>query len=210
MVVNFPPPIPSPSDDFAPLQTLSDAPNSLEEKQQLVPPESKPESKMVLAKRTMIEALLLFGVNAVLLVLLSAAGLKFFLASEANTDELKKLTMQPLLMFVVVVLGAPLIEEILFRGTSSLVVRGIWKVRSWSRDARDNWFWIIGAISAFLFSVAHGIGDKTMHLPLPQLLMGFILWRTAMQRGLRFSILMHATYNLLPALLMLAFGGKLK
>lgn len=154
--------------------------------------------------RTISEAFGLCFANIVLSVALNAAGLKFFLASEANSKGLQDLTKNPLQLMLMVVVMAPVLEELLCRGIPSLLVRGIWKTRDWSEDARSHWYWLLGSISAFLFSIAHGLGDKAMHLPLPQLLMGFILWRTAMKRGLRFSMLMHATYNLLPGLLILS------
>lgn len=147
---------------------------------------------------------MLFVVNIVLGVILNAAGLKFFLASDANSSELQKLTANPFQLLLMVVVLAPVVEELLCRGIPSLLVRGLWKTRNWSADAKSNWYWLVGSISAFLFSIMHGLGDKTMHLPLPQLFMGFVLWHVAMQRGLRYSILMHATYNLLPGLLILS------
>ncbi len=157
-----------------------------------------------LALQTMKEALALCVANVFLGVSLTALGWKFFLPSDANSSDLEKMSSRPLVLFLMVVVLAPILEETIFRGTSSLIVRGIWKLRQWSVEARNNWYWIVGSISAFLFSIAHGVGDNRMHLPLPQLIMGFLLWRTAMQRGLRYSMLMHATYNTLPALLMLA------
>lgn len=150
------------------------------------------------------EAVGLFLINMCLGTLLSILGWKFFLASEANSSEIGKMIARPLVLFFMVVVFAPIVEETVFRGTSRLIVSGIWKLRNWSADARDNWYWIVGSISAFLFSVAHGLGDGRIHLPLPQLVMGFLLWHVAMRRGLRYSILMHATYNCVPALLMLA------
>jgi membrane protease YdiL (CAAX protease family) len=154
--------------------------------------------------RTIGEAFGLCFANIVLSVVLTLAHLKFFLASEANSKGLQDLTKNPLQLMLMVVVLAPVLEELMCRGIPSLLVRGIWKTRNWSEDARSHWYWLLGSISAFLFSIAHGLGDKAMHLPLPQLLMGFILWRTAMKRGLRFSMLMHATYNLLPGLLILS------
>lgn len=150
------------------------------------------------------EALALCLINVFLGGTLSALGWKFFLASDANSSEIGKMIARPLVLFFMVVIFAPIVEETIFRGTSRLVVSGIWKLRNWSADARDNWYWIVGSISAFLFSVAHGLGDGRIHLPLPQLVMGFLLWHVAMQRGLRYSILMHATYNCLPFFLILA------
>ena len=147
---------------------------------------------------------MLFVINIVLGLVLHFAQLKFFMASDANSSELQKLTANPLQLLLMVVIVAPLAEELIFRGFPSLLLRGLWKTRNWSVDAKSNWYWLLGSISAFLFSVAHGLGDKTMHLPLPQLLMGFVLWHVAMQRGLRYSMLMHATYNLLPGLLILS------
>ena len=57
---------------------------------------------------------------------------------------------------------------------------------------------------------SHGLGDKAFQVPLPQLLMGFFLWRVALKRGLRYSILMHATYNTFPIALLLLSGGKVQ
>ncbi|HVF85079.1 MAG TPA: CPBP family intramembrane glutamic endopeptidase [Abditibacteriaceae bacterium] len=171
------------------------------------PPQTQPSLEPDRSRwfgQTVREAMVLFVINIVIGAILHVAQLKFFMASEANSSELQKLTGNPLRLLLMVVVVAPIFEELLCRGVPSLLVRGIWKTRNWSVDARSHWYWILGSTSAFLFSVAHGLGDKTMHLPLPQLIMGFVLWHVAMQRGLRYSMLMHATYNLLPGLLILS------
>ena len=158
----------------------------------------------------MREALLMFGFNLVLGGVISALGWKFLLASDANSGEIAKLVKNPGVLFLMAVVFAPVMEELFCRGVPSLVLRGVWKARDWSLDARSNWYWIFGAASSFVFSVLHGAGDKALQLPLPQLIMGFLLWRTAMNRGLRYSILMHATYNSVAVGLVLLAGNSVK
>lgn len=194
----LPPPIPEPFGEISRRATPDFAPQN-----------PAPDKREFFAK-TVKEGLLLILFNAFFGAILHALHLRFFLPSDANSGALAEVMKKPLLMFLLAVIVAPLWEELVFRGVPSLLVRGVWKLRAWSADARENWYWGFGTVAAFLFAVAHGLGDKTPHLPLPQLLMGFFLWRAAMTRGLRYSMLLHATYNFVPFLLILAFGDKIK
>jgi hypothetical protein len=57
----------------------------------------------------------------------------------------------------------------------------------------------------------HGFNNKgELHLPLPQLVTGLLLWHIAIARGLRYSILMHAAYNGIALLLVLLVGNALQ
>ena len=158
----------------------------------------------------MREALLMFGFNLVLGVIISKLGWKFLLSSDANSSEIAKLIKNPAALFLMAVVLAPVLEELFCRGLPSLILRGVWRARDWSVDARDNWYWIFGAASSFVFSVMHGAGDNVLQLPLPQLIMGFLLWHVAIHRGLRYSILMHATYNSVAVGLVLLAGNAVK
>ena len=158
----------------------------------------------------MREALLMFGFNLVLVGVLSALGWKFFLASEQNTKGIADLLKNPLELFFKVVVIAPLLEEVVFRGVPSLLLRRVWRVRN-RQSTSDAWYWTLVIASSLLFAIMHGINDQgTIHLPLPQLVVGFVLWRTAINRGLRYSILMHATYNSVVVGLVLLAGNAVK
>ena len=144
----------------------------------------------------MREALLMFGFNLVLGGIISALGWKFFLPSAQNTESIAALLKNPALLLLLGVVVAPLWEELVFRGLPSWLLRRVRRNQNQSLATRDVWFWTLCVVSSFAFAIVHGANDKgEIHLPLPQLVMGFLLWRVAIERGLRYSILMHATYN---------------
>ena len=159
----------------------------------------------------MREALMMFGVSVVLGGIISALGWKFFLPSDQNTESIFALLKNPLVLLLLGVVVAPLWEEAAFRGVPSLLLRRVQRVRGKSVETRDFWFWTLGIVSSFAFAIVHGANDKgAIHLPLPQLVMGFLLWRTAIDRGLRYSILMHATYNAVAVGLVLLASNIIK
>jgi membrane protease YdiL (CAAX protease family) len=110
-----------------------------------------------------------------------------------------------IVMLLVAVLIGPLIEEALFRGVPLLITNAL--KRSGRFDPQEPIrigqrvlpaHWLIGVLAALLFSVSHGLGDAYPHFPLPQFIAGLWFWWVAYSRGLRYSILMHGTYNLIP------------
>lgn len=118
-----------------------------------------------------------------------------------------------IVVLLVAVLIGPLLEEAIFRGVPLLITNALKRsgrfepqkpirVLQWVLPAH----WLIGLLAALLFSVSHGLGDSYLHFPLPQFMAGLWFWWVAYSRGLRYSILMHGTYNLIPIGL-LVLGG---
>ncbi len=159
----------------------------------------------------MREAFFLFGVNVVLSVTLVSLGWTFLMPSQENVDGIASLIKKPWLLLLLGVIVAPLWEDLAFRGLPSLLLRRVRRHQNREIATRDAWFWTLGIVSSLAFSVLHAINDKgEIHLPLPQLLIGFFLWHVAIARGLRFSILLHATYNGIAMLLVLLAGSALQ
>lgn len=158
-------------------------------------------------RQTLREAVVLVFLNVALSVLLVALGLTSLLPSNANLEGIESLSrLGPLQLVLIAVVVAPVLEETLFRGLPFWVWRTV-AARLPLRDGRREMIgWIIGGATAICFALAHGIGSHTIHLPLPQLLMGFWLWHVINRRGMRYSILLHGVYNLIPALLVLTHG----
>jgi membrane protease YdiL (CAAX protease family) len=149
-------------------------------------------------RRTMLEAIYVLGFNLVLTLLLYMMNLSFFMPSSGNTQGLERLSKNPLLLLVLGVIVAPLIEELLFRGVPFVLFRAVQRWNGWGEKGRQTLCWTLGGMAAVLFAVAHGIEGTKVHLPLPQLVLGLWSWHVINQRGLRYSILLHATYNSLP------------
>ena len=154
--------------------------------------------------KTIHEALFLAMTALWLSVLLSSLHLTALMASQENAKGLTDLEkMSPILLLGAAVLLAPCIEESLFRGLPFLVLRLVGGTLDPER-LRAQWlYWPIGTAAALIFAIAHGAGDHTLHVPLPQLMLGLWSWHVINTRGLRYSILLHGTYNFLPTCLML-------
>lgn len=186
---DFQPPIPDP------IAPLTNVPPS--------PPEGVPARTLV--ARTMREAVLLAAISLPIAAVLRALKITFLLPSEANQQGMAFLAqVNPLLLLLLAVIAAPVIEETLFRGLPF----GLLRLISGKKQGQPSWLpvnWILGIIAAILFSLAHGLGDETgaHHLALPQLMVGLWSWRVVNTRGLRYSMLLHATYNAIPTLLVL-------
>lgn len=151
--------------------------------------------------KTMLEAMVLTAVTTGMGTSLALFGLDGLLAGKANHQAIASLaSFNPLLLLFLGVAAAPVYEEALFRGLPLLILRGVWRRRWMRRKARRHLFWVLGGTSAVLFALMHRLGSS-IGLPLPQLVAGLWLWRVANLRGLRYSILLHATYNSLPILI---------
>ena len=148
-------------------------------------------------RRTMLEALALLAINLPLGLLILALRLDFLRASDANVEGLEMVrNLSPWLLLVAAVVLAPLVEEALFRGLPRLAYRAA------DPPARNRVaFWVVGGLAAALFAWLHSFGGAGLALPLPQLLLGLWSWKVVNERGLRYSVLLHGTYNLLPALI---------
>lgn len=152
-----------------------------------------------LAWLTVREALMLVMLSMALSILLTVSHFDFLLASRENANsihQLAKIDVRYLLLLAVV--GAPLLEESLFRGIPSAVLRAVAKRRYHGFPQRCQFYWPIGAAAALLFAVLHGAGSVTIHVPLPQLMVGMWSWHVVNTRGLRYSMLLHASYNAVP------------
>lgn len=147
-------------------------------------------------RRTILEALALLAINLPLGLLILALRLDFLRASDANVEGLEMLRdLSPWLLLGVAALLAPLVEEALFRGLPRLAYRAA------DPQARNRVaFWAVGSLPIIVFAWLHSLGGAVLTLPIPQLLLGLWAWKVVNERGLRYAILLHGTYNLVPAL----------
>ncbi len=169
--------------------------------------------------RTVKEGVLLMFLANATVVGLTLAHANFFLQSEAQTQGVDQMLRGNLLgFFALAVVIFPVMEEAIFRGLPSLLMRLTTKPETRARLV----LWLLfGLASSLLFASLHGlkqIGAPTHEsfvfqtLPVPQLLMGLWAWRVATLRGLRYSMLLHATFNfssLILAFVALALGQKI-
>lgn len=112
---------------------------------------------------------------------------------ESFKPLLTELVQPNIFSFVGVVLVAPLLEEILFRG---LILDGLLKNTRPSRAI----FW-----SALIFSLAHLNPWQAIPTFLGGLFLGWVYWKT---RSVLPCILIHATNNLLGFVLVMHFGPE--
>jgi len=117
-------------------------------------------------------------------------------SNQADTETMMQFTRSPAgwLVFIVAVVGAPLQEELIFRGFL------------FSALARARWVGIIGAaiITSIGWAAIHGYsvpGDTTIFCL--GLMLSFILWRTG---STRVTMACHGTYNAV-AFALAAFAG---
>lgn len=140
---------------------------------------------------------LFFGISIVLL----NEGLINMLGLDMGTHASQELmdSYSPLVIFFLVVIMAPLLEEILFRGPLIFF-------------KEHRYFRFFFYASALLFGAVHffnfEFSPQTLYMaPLlvaPQIIMGFFLGYIRVKLGLRWSIILHATHNgilLLPLLM---------
>lgn len=156
------------------------------------------------AGRTVVEALMLVAINMVLALVLQSLHLQFLLAAKENVRNIEQLRLwNPAFLFVLAVAIAPVLEESLFRGLPFLIMRGLSRWGEMDNATRQVVFWGFGGCAAVLFAFAHANSGASFHLPLPQFLFGLWSWHVINTRGLRYSILLHGTHNLLLSTLLL-------
>lgn len=171
---NLPPPIPRPDEEPGPHHTPS----------------------LVLVKQTLLDAVLMVMVNLILILALSGLHLTMLLPGQENVAALRKMrALSPALLFVAAILLAPVLEESLFRGLPYLLSRFLERRQLVSEATRPLRCWAIGGTAAILFALTHADRGPIFHLPLAQLLFGLFSWRIINDRGLRYSMLFHATHN---------------
>jgi membrane protease YdiL (CAAX protease family) len=180
--------------------------------------DTPPQSTLSKAARTIAEGFVLLIVAQALSVLLTLLGAKFFLQSTAQSQGVDQLlSRNPLFFVALAVIVAPVMEEAIFRGFPSLVMRAATRPES---SARHVVWLLFGLASSLLFAAMHGVKSNAagmasiafQTLPVPQLAVGLWAWHVATLRGLRYSMLLHATFNglaVLLALLALALGLKI-
>lgn len=86
----------------------------------------------------------------------------------------------PIISAVIIVIIAPVIEELVFRSPAYFL-----------RKVSTGWYWGIGALISALFAMAHGMAI----IPLPQFISGLFFWYLVRKRGLKHSIIAHASNN---------------
>lgn len=169
-----------------------------------LPPAPPRQSVLSKIARTVGEAFALFFIMIFLVGVLHALHADFLMPSQDQAQGVaSRLTASPAKLLVAAVLLAPLLEELFFRGIPMLLMRLTTKAETRVRLI----VWIVfGLASAVIFSSMHGLKQigtpphmRTVFqtLPLPQLVLGLWLWRVATQRGLQYSMLLHATFNLI-------------
>ena len=166
--------------------------------------------------RTVGEAFALLWLSLFAMVLLKLLNARFFMPSQDQAQDITLALGQPIKFFLLAVLVAPVVEELIFRGIPGLLMRFATKPQT---RARHIAWMVFGLASSLLFASMHGmqrIGTPPHQiitfqtLPLPQFLVGLWAWRVATQRGLQYSMLLHATYNLIPFMLSLQATRFLK
>ena len=115
----------------------------------------------------------------------------------ADVAESSETLLEQLLVLVVVAVGAPIIEEIIFRGMLLSILR-----RSLSK-------WPAIVISALIFSAIHLVDPNAIAVVPGLFLLGVALGWVALKRGdLSLAIAMHSGINLLAAVTLL-YGDSL-
>lgn len=138
------------------------------------------------------------AINLILIVVLTQLHISVLLPGKENVAALTKLrVLSPTLLLMAAIILAPVIEESLFRGLPYLLNRFLAQRNLISAAARPLFFWATGGCAAILFALAHADRGPTFHLPMAQLLFGLLSWRIINKRGLRYSMLFHATHNLI-------------
>lgn len=185
------------------------------------PLQSAPPRQKVLSKiaRTVKEGVLLMLLANATAVVLTLAHAKFFLQSGVQTQGVNQMLRGNLIVFfALAVIVFPVMEEAIFRGLPNLVMR--LSTRPETRLRFVLWL-LFGLASSLLFAALHGMRQigvppharfAFQTLPVPQLLMGLWAWRVATLRGLRYSMLLHATFNfssLILSFVALALGQKI-
>ncbi len=154
------------------------------------------ESSLIKTRNTLVESTILTG----------GVGFATFVATQliqhfdlpiqfgnANADEIgQEIRNNPLRSYFNMCVVAPINEELIFRGIPLALLMG----------QRKYGVVTLGAISTLGFGFAHNLhivdGEfvfSTNTLPLPQLILGAYQYRTAVKRGLEYSVLSHATVN---------------
>ncbi|MCI1986265.1 MAG: CPBP family intramembrane metalloprotease [Lactobacillus sp.] len=119
---------------------------------------------------------------------LNALGLLLHWTQEASNQEyLAKLLQQaPLAMVLVAVVGAPAVEELLFRGLL---------MHSFPHQDQPRWVWLSGSVSAVVFGLAHASLSEPFAL-LVYTAMGAVFAATyAYTKDIRYSIALHFLNN---------------
>lgn len=102
------------------------------------------------------------------------------------------------LVIGIVVVGAPLVEELFFRGlTFGLFELRAWRWRGWLR----SWVPVVG--SALLFAIAHFEPVQFLGLFAFGIVLGVLRWRSG---RLAPSIVAHASFNLVAVVALLGSG----
>lgn len=133
---------------------------------------------------------------------LALAGLP---PGNAGEEEIgRTLELQPLRIFVLAVLVAPPLEELIFRGLPSRLSDWILRTRQGSR-------WPLGILTALGFAAMHsvkweadadtiellwGMHFHTDGFPIPQLVFGLLLWDFVRRYGVWACALSHMVHNL--------------
>lgn len=125
-----------------------------------------------------------FGLWLVLIpamMLLSALGIK----GGGIRHDFDKHSMFSLFLLMIVI--APLLEEIVFRIIPSAMLSKF----------TDDICWTMGVITSILFALLHGmaVSGNKLHVPIGQFFVGMMLWYIVRVYGFEWAFLSHAMFN---------------